>query len=74
MNFSKALEELKAGKKIVRSQWQSGEKYIYLESSQEQIHPYFVIVTTETPALSVFQPTICDLLAEDWIVVDEPAL
>lgn len=73
MNFESILPLIKDGKKAKRTGWSGAEEYIYLVSDTE-IHqttttPFFVIQVTGE-GLSMFQPTVCDLLASDWIVVD----
>lgn len=73
MTFDQALRHLQAGAHLKRATWQSGEEYIFLVTQptyqQEPVNPYFLIRTKEQPALSVFQPTDCDLLATDWTIV-----
>ncbi|MCO6543259.1 MAG: DUF2829 domain-containing protein [Lactobacillus sp.] len=73
MPFTKALEQLQQGKKVVRQSWTSGEQYIIeitdARYQGEAVNPYFLIKTDETPAFSVFQPTSCDILADDWQLV-----
>ncbi len=31
----------------------------------------FLIRTDEEPQLSVFEPNSCDILADDWVIVDD---
>ncbi|KRM05562.1 MAG: DUF2829 domain-containing protein [Liquorilactobacillus ghanensis] len=75
MKFEQALPLLRQGKKVVRQTWQGGEEYIFLVTkpvfASQPVNPYFLIKTNETPALSMFQPTSCDLLADDWIEVED---
>lgn len=74
MTFEKILPELKAGKKAVRTEWGGSEEYIFVVSDDqrngEAVNPYFLIRTKETPALSQFMPNSCDILADDWKLVD----
>lgn len=74
MTFEKILPELKNGKKAVRQEWGDREEYIFVvnEDSRngEAINPYFLIRTKEKPALSQFMPDSCDILADDWKLVD----
>ncbi len=74
MTFEKILPALKAGRKAVRASWTSGEEYIFVVSGDvrngETINPYFLIRTKEEPALSQFMPNSCDVLADDWELVD----
>ncbi len=73
MNFEKALKELKSGKKIIRVGWSGAENYVRLirESTLDgkTLTPYFVI-HVDGEGYTMFQPTVCDLLAEDWKLVD----
>lgn len=75
MTFEQALSLLKQGKKLVRQNWLGSEEYILLiaqpKFAGQPVNPYFLIKTAEAPAWSMFQPTTCDLLATDWIEVDE---
>ena len=74
MGFDKAIIALKAGEKEVRTGWGGPELFIVQVSGDtyqgETISPYLLIKTTEEPAYSMFQPTSCDVLAEDWQLVD----
>ncbi|GAW63561.1 hypothetical protein FC65_GL002223 [Ligilactobacillus acidipiscis DSM 15836] len=74
MTFEKVLPELKAGKKAVRQGWDGSEEYIFVVSDDtrngETINPYFLIRTKEEPALSQFMPNSCDILADDWKLVE----
>ncbi|KRM51533.1 DUF2829 domain-containing protein [Ligilactobacillus araffinosus] len=74
MTFEEVLPELKKGKKAVRTGWGGSEEYIFVVSNDtlngESINPYLMIRTKEKPALSQFMPTSCDVLAEDWKLVD----
>ncbi|GBG95481.1 hypothetical protein LFYK43_19400 [Ligilactobacillus salitolerans] len=75
MTFEKVLPALKAGKKAVRSSWSAGEEYIYVVNDDmrdgQSINPYFLIKTDEEPALSQFMPNSCDVLADDWELVEQ---
>ena len=81
MNFGKALEALKEGKKVARKGWNG--KGIYLELQNPDAHskmtlPYIYIVTTslitdnpDAPKCVVpWLASQTDMLAEDWIVLD----
>ncbi|MFD1319350.1 DUF2829 domain-containing protein [Loigolactobacillus zhaoyuanensis] len=74
MTFNEALPLLSSGKKVIRSGWGGSEQYIFLVADATYqgaaINPYFLIKTDETPSLSMFQPTSCDLLATDWQIVE----
>ena len=75
MTFEEILPQLKAGKKAVRTKgWGDCEEYVFVVSGDtrngEEINPYLMIRTKENPALSQFMPTSCDVLADDWKVVE----
>ncbi|MFC4651570.1 DUF2829 domain-containing protein [Lactococcus nasutitermitis] len=78
MTFEKALSLLKAGKKVVRTEgWGGAENYvklydaITLENGEKlSVTPYFLIsVKGEDKEFSMWAPTPCDVLAEDWVEV-----
>lgn len=72
MTFETILPQLKAGTKAVRAGWQGGEEYIVLVSGQSylgiEVTPYFLIKVIGE-GFSVWEPTGCDALADDWQVV-----
>ena len=81
MNFGKALEALKEGKKVARKGWNG--KGIYLELQNPDAHskmtlPYIYIVTTSLITNNPDAPkgvvpwlaSQTDTLAEDWVVLD----
>lgn len=80
MDFGKALEALKAGKKVARRGWNG--KGIYLELQRPDAHskmtlPYIYIVTsglvTDNPdapkGVVPWLASQTDMLAEDWEIV-----
>jgi len=73
VTFEKILPQLKNGKKVVRTGWGGAEEYILLKDVDKldgaPMTPFFVI-QVEGEGLSMFQPTDCDILAEDWEVVE----
>jgi len=73
MTFEKILPQLKSGEKAVRTGWGGAEEYILLKDIGKldgtSMTPFFVI-QVEGEGLSMFQPTDCDILAEDWKVVE----
>lgn len=76
MTFEAALPLLKAGKKVVRSNWEGTELFVVKVAETtfdgDVLNPYFLI-KTEDEAYSMWSPNVCDLLAEDWVeVVDAP--
>ena len=71
----KILPELKKGKKAVRTEgWGGSEEYIFVVDNDtlngEKVNPYLMIRTKEEPSLSQFMPTSCDVLADDWKIVE----
>ncbi|GMA47131.1 DUF2829 domain-containing protein [Tetragenococcus muriaticus] len=72
MTFEEILPKLKQGEKIIREGWSGFELYVILVSDEEYdgcpVTPYFLIKTSDE-GFSIFLPTVCDLLAEDWRVV-----
>ena len=78
MTFEEILPGLKAKKKYVRTGWGGAENYIQLFDSIEQngvtldVTPYFLInVSGEGEGFSMWSPTPCDVLADDWVEVHD---
>ena len=73
MTFEELLPRLKAGEKVIRSNWGGAELYVKLVGEKaldgKKMNPYFVIDVTGE-GYTMFTPTVCDLLAEDWIIVE----
>ena len=73
MTFEAVLPELKAGKKGVRTGWEGTELFVELVPEAtfkgEMVNPYFLIKTADE-AYSLWSPTDCDILANDWQLVD----
>lgn len=74
MKFEEVLPQLKNGAKVIRQNWQGAEEYVRLVETTElagvTLTPYFVINVTGE-GYTVFQPTVCDILADDWVIVSE---
>lgn len=74
MTFEAILPSLKAGKKAVRTDWEGTELYVQLvpegKFEGDTLNPYFLIKTADE-AFSFWSPTDCDILAEDWQLVNE---
>lgn len=72
MTFEEVLPRLKGGEKIIRKGWGGAEVYVkYVpETTLDGIamNPYFVINVTGE-GYTMFTPTVCDILAEDWDIV-----
>lgn len=65
MDFSRALLELKAGLEVRRREW-FGRQYVALTVSDRlTVHG-----STGIPTLD-WTPTLDDLLAEDWEVIED---
>jgi len=73
MTFEDVLPKLKTGKKVIRTGWGGAELYVKLvdESTHdgETLNPYFLI-NVRGEGYTMFTPTVCDILAEDWKVVE----
>lgn len=73
MKFEEILPQFKEGAKIIRQGWGGAEEYVkYIPETtidDETMTPYFVIMVTGE-GYSMFQPTVCDILAEDWMIVE----
>lgn len=73
MTFEEILPHLKAGKKVIREGWTGAELYVKLvgtgELDGETLNPYFVI-NVKGEGYTMFQPTVCDILADDWKIVE----
>lgn len=72
MTFEEILPELRAGNKIIRDGWGGAELYVKLVGKSEldgqPLNPYFVI-DVRGEGFTMFSPTVCDILAEDWSIV-----
>ena len=78
MNFEQILPILKSGGKAVRTTgWGGAENFvklfhtITLETGETlDVTPYFLInVSGEGECYSMWSPTPCDILANDWQIV-----
>lgn len=73
MTFEEVLPKIKQGKKAIRSGWGGAEEYIEMiperELDGQHINPFFVIQVVGE-GLTMFQPTVCDILATDWEIVE----
>lgn len=74
MTFEEILPRLKVGEKVIRHGWGGAELYVKLvgpsQIDGEKLNPYFLI-NVEGEGYTMFTPTVCDLLAEDWIIVNK---
>lgn len=73
MTFEEILPKIKDGEKVIRTGFSGAEEYIKLKEERDldgsHMNPFFVI-QVEGEGLSMFQPAVCDLLADDWEVVE----
>lgn len=81
MNFGKAIEALKEGKKVARKGWNGKGIFIELQVPDEyskMTHPYIYIDTTGLQTDNPDAPkdrvpwlaSQTDMLAEDWMIVE----
>lgn len=73
MSFEEILPFIKQGTKVVRTGWKGGELFIQKQEALPHVEkstPYLVI-KTESGYYSMFNPTVCDIFATDWVVVDD---
>lgn len=74
MTFEAILPQLKQGAKVIRQGWSGAEEYVICipetELNGRTMTPYFAIMVTGE-GYSMFQPTVCDILADDWIILEE---
>lgn len=74
MTFESILPLIKEGQKAVRLGWSGAEDYIFLVKDtqilQQETTP-FLMIQVQGEGLSMFQPTVCDILATDWEIVHE---
>lgn len=74
MTFEEILPQFKQGAKIIRSGWSGAEEFVeYVPTTTlngQLMTPYFAIRVIGE-GYSMFQPTVCDILADDWKIVDD---
>lgn len=80
MNFGLALEALKDGKKVARKGWNGKGLWVSIfkaythtqvaiQNHEANIHPMLIIKNADG-GFATWVPSITDLFAEDWSVVD----
>lgn len=72
MTFEQVLPQLKSGKKVIREGWSGAELYVKLGEGThngEKLNPYFLI-NVVGEGYTMFTPTVCDILAYDWKIVE----
>jgi hypothetical protein len=78
MDFSTALRKIKRGIRVMRRGWNGKNLYIAmcgpLDIKEGFIHsintPFLVIVNTEARTTNTWVPSVSDLFAEDWQIVE----
>lgn len=73
MNFGQTLEELKEGKKVARNGWNGKGMYIQLHMGTDFEHAIiepFLVIKNVKNSFNTWVPSISDLLAEDWEVIE----
>jgi Protein of unknown function (DUF2829). len=73
MNFGQALKKLKEGKKVARNGWNGKGMYIQLHKGTDFEHAIiepFLVIKNVKNSFNTWVPSISDLLAEDWEVVE----
>ena len=81
MNFGKAIEALKEGKKVARTGWNGKGMYLFLcfpvsiEPKAENVEKYsarqsVAIRTADSSIVVGWNASQEDLLAEDWMIVE----
>lgn len=78
MTFEEILPGLKQKQKFVRTGWGGAENYVQLfdqitvDGETLEVTPYFLInVSGEGEGFSMWTPTPCDVLATDWVQVND---
>lgn len=79
MNFGKALEEMKIGKRIARTGWNGKGMFVFIVKESvhgnlggiaEAKHNSYMAIKNVNGAISTWVPSVNDCLAEDWYVVE----
>lgn len=79
MDFSKALKELKAGKRVARKGWSTKGMFLYFETFDYSKHlhvdgymfePCIVFRTSSGKWQPGWVAAQTDFMAEDWVTVD----
>ena len=74
MNFSDALEALKAGQKITRKEWREAEKEDCIKLAEYHGKPCFLLYRSGNGRshlmMTAWTPDRVEMLAEDWELVE----
>lgn len=76
MDFSAALIALKKGKYLRRSGWNAAGQFVYKETLKYdgiELAPCFVLYNAQGIRQPGWIPSMGDLLARDWLIVDTEA-
>lgn len=68
IDFSEALRALKAGKRIQRASWKNFKAFIYLRKNKFG-RIFLVLHTMDKMPEKEWIPSVKDVLAEDWVIV-----
>lgn len=72
MDFSKALQALKQGKRIAREGWNGRNQYVYLLALMGMYEPCVVLHNAQGKDQPGWVCSQGDLLADDWVIVNGP--
>ena len=85
MDFGKALEALKSGKKVCRTNWNGKNQYLFLAKDAEfhtdanigdlqnqdiELPPFICIKTTRNQIQCGWLASQSDMLSDDWQIVE----
>ena len=85
MDFGKALEALKSGKKVCRTNWNGKNQYLFLEKGAEfhadaiivdlqnqgiEVPPFICIKTTRSQIQCGWRASQSDILSDDWQILE----
>ena len=71
LNFSKALDQMKAGHRVTRKTWESRGLWVAIQRPDvmsKMTEPYIFMKRLDN-SMVPWTPTQSDILAEDWRVV-----
>ena len=83
LTFGEALIFLKHGKTLARKEWKGKGIGVYLYSpnalsmsvdqmkDNSYIMPHFRIWNKDSKTVNSWDPSICDILADDWIILEK---
>ena len=73
MNFGKALEELKEGKKVCRNGWNGKGMWLELQVVDEnsKMGHNYIYMSGADGKLFPWNPNNLDMLSEDWVIIND---